>query len=82
MFIEAHSNISVKLGELFGTNGGVTRCLEEEVGKEVLRAKAALKEFLPVFPEIINRCVEATREGKRSMRPQVMFMCGFIYLHG
>ena len=55
MFIEAHSNINVKLGELFGKNGPVARCLEEEVGREVRRAKAALKEFLPVFPEIINR---------------------------
>jgi len=62
VFIEAHSNINVKLGELFGTNGAVTRCLEEELGREVLRAKAALKEFLPVFPEVIDRYVEACKE--------------------
>ena len=54
VFIEAHSNIKGKLSELFGRNGPVARCLEGEVEEEVRRAKAALKEFWPVFPDVIS----------------------------
>jgi hypothetical protein len=32
----------------------VTRQLEKEVEEEVSKAKAALEEFVPVFPDIIN----------------------------
>ncbi|GAB5036345.1 sodium hydrogen exchanger partial [Nannochloropsis oceanica] len=51
VFIEAHSNVDLE--GLFGV-GPMARQLAREVDAEVLRAKAALKEFLPVFPDIIN----------------------------
>jgi NhaP-type Na+/H+ or K+/H+ antiporter/CRP-like cAMP-binding protein len=51
VFIEAHSNVDLE--GLFGA-GPMAQQLAREVDAEVLRAKAALKEFLPVFPDIIN----------------------------
>ncbi|EWM21964.1 cyclic nucleotide-binding protein [Nannochloropsis gaditana] len=54
VFIQSHSNAHKKLNELFGKNGPVTRQLEKEVEEEVGKAKAALEEFVPVFPDIIN----------------------------
>jgi hypothetical protein len=54
VFIQSHSNAHKKLNELFGKNGPVTRQLEKEVEEEVSKAKAALEEFVPVFPDIIN----------------------------
>lgn len=48
---QAHSNVRIE--ELFGS-GPISKQLALEVDLEVRRAKAALKEFLPVFPDLLN----------------------------